>query len=85
VRTDAEYSLGALRRGGWREEVPLSRFVCVHAYMHVRVECRSSSNTGIIFKLAYGKQGPYGGSHAPDEAAAKAMGHELKGADHYYR
>lgn len=32
---------------------------------------------GILFKLADGSQGPYGGS---DEAAAKAAGHELRGA-----
>ncbi|CAN0549238.1 unnamed protein product, partial [Ectocarpus sp. 8 AP-2014] len=31
---------------------------------------------GILFKLADGSQGPYGGS---DEAAAKAAGHELRG------
>lgn len=32
---------------------------------------------GILFKLADGSQGPYGGS---DEAAAKAAGHELRSA-----
>ena len=32
---------------------------------------------GILFKLADGSKGPYGGS---DEAAAKAAGHELRGA-----
>jgi hypothetical protein len=37
---------------------------------------------GILFKIASGDQGPYGGS---DEAAAKAMGHELKGANAYSR
>ena len=31
---------------------------------------------GILFKLADGSKGPYGGS---DEAAAKAAGHELRG------
>ncbi|CAM9443280.1 unnamed protein product, partial [Ectocarpus fasciculatus] len=35
---------------------------------------------GILFKLADGSQGPYGGS---DEAAAKAAGHELRGASEY--
>lgn len=37
---------------------------------------------GILFKLAYGDQGPYRGN---DEAAAKAMGHELKGGNSYFR
>eukprot|EP00752_Nemacystus_decipiens_P004466 g4078.t1 len=37
---------------------------------------------GILFKLADGSQGPYGGS---DEAAAKAAGHELRGASEYLR
>lgn len=37
---------------------------------------------GILFKIASGSLGPYGGS---DEAAAKAMGHELKGANAYNR
>ena len=33
---------------------------------------------GILFKFADGETGPYGGS---DEAAAKALGHDLKGAN----
>ena len=37
---------------------------------------------GILFKLAYSNQGPYTGN---DEAAAKAMGHELKGGNSYFR
>ncbi|CAM9754308.1 unnamed protein product, partial [Scytosiphon promiscuus] len=37
---------------------------------------------GILFKLADGSQGPYGGS---DEAAAKAAGHELRGASEYLK
>eukprot|EP00904_Undaria_pinnatifida_P000353 jgi/Undpi1/10318/HiC_scaffold_28.g12769.m1 len=37
---------------------------------------------GILFKLADGSKGPYGGS---DEAAAKAAGHELRGASEYLR
>ena len=37
---------------------------------------------GILFKLAYGNQGPYTGN---DEAAAKAMGHDLKGGNSYFR
>lgn len=37
---------------------------------------------GILFKLAYANQGPYTGN---DEAAAKAMGHELKGGNSYFR
>ena len=37
---------------------------------------------GILFKIASGDQGPYDGN---DEAAAKAMGHELKGANAYNR
>jgi hypothetical protein len=37
---------------------------------------------GMLFKLAYSNQGPYTGN---DEAAAKAMGHELKGGNSYFR
>jgi hypothetical protein len=37
---------------------------------------------GILFKIATGLQGPYSGN---DEVAAKAMGHELKGANSYSR
>eukprot|EP00752_Nemacystus_decipiens_P004500 g4109.t1 len=37
---------------------------------------------GILFKLADGSQGPYGGS---DEAAAKAAGHELRSASEYLK
>lgn len=37
---------------------------------------------GILFKIAAGNLGPYGEN---DEAAAKAMGHELKGANAYNR
>lgn len=36
---------------------------------------------GILFKLADGSTGPWSGS---DEAAAKAAGHDLKGATHYF-
>ena len=34
---------------------------------------------GVLFKLADGWSGPYCGS---DEAAAKALGHDLRGANH---
>lgn len=36
---------------------------------------------GILFKLAIGESGPYFGS---DEAAAKAAGHDLLAANHYF-
>ena len=36
---------------------------------------------GLVFKLADGALGPWGGS---DEFAAKAAGHDFKGAAHYF-
>ena len=37
---------------------------------------------GILFKLMDGRQGPYG---RDDEAAAKAMGHEMKSVNAYFK
>jgi hypothetical protein len=57
--------------------VAVYNYIINHIYLHEQKYLWR----GILFKMADGSCGPWGGS---DEAAAKAAGHDMKSAVHYF-